>query len=380
MSLPALSKLLLLPGGDHPHHQSDLSSLNTDMTGAVNDSEILTLFLNKSAARSGETLRRYEREILRFSAWLYQDMGATYKEVRLKHLQMYLHHLQNLPDRWLKKGILPGQPERILFKAPIKPGKSTDQIIDVLSSFFSFLEKNRYTPGNPAVSLVRSGEKLARGTSIVRFFHEEEWQHLLNCLELHRQSERISESESARTRYIIMLGYGLGLRESELTGHSCNDIHPDIEGGYFLSILGKGRKRRQLPLNNKLIEEIKAFRQRFHYEGLLGDDFPLAPRTRKIQGKIGGLSSRGLRFWWQSFMDFCASQSNGMAVSNSLRASRFKAMPFHALRHTALTHLARQMDIEDLAIFAGHDSINTTSQYYHTEARRLKQMTETHFL
>lgn len=372
MNLPALSELLNLPGSDHQYNPS---SLSTDMTGAVNDSEILTLFLNKSAARSNETLRRYEREILRFSAWLYQDIGASYKEVRLKHLQMYLHHIQNLPDRWLEQGVLPGQPERILFKASIKPGKSTDQVIDVLSSFFSFLEKNRYTLGNPAVSLIRSGEKLARGTSTIRFFHEEEWQHLLNCLELQTQSEHVSKSESARTRYIIMLGYSLGLRESEMTEHSCNDIHPGIEGGYFLSILGKGRKRRQLPLNNKLIEEIRAFRHSVQCEGLSGDNFPLAPRTRRIQGKIGGLSSRGLRFWWQSFMDFCASESD-----NSQQATRFKVMPFHALRHTALTHLARHMKIEDLAIFAGHDSINTTSQYYHTEARRLKLMTETHFL
>ncbi|MGI9279834.1 MAG: tyrosine-type recombinase/integrase [Endozoicomonas sp.] len=370
MSLPALSELLRLPD------QQCLSpALSTDMTGAANDSEILTLFLNKAAARSGETLRRYEREILRFSAWLYQDMGVGYKDVRLKHLQMYLHHVQNLPERWLKKGVLPGQPERILFKAPIKPGKSSDQVIDVLSSFFSFLEKNRYTLGNPAVSLIRSGEKLARGTTTIRFFHEEEWQHLLNCLDLQMQSEQIPESESARTRYIITLGYSLGLRESELTGHSCNDIHPDIEGGYFLSVLGKGRKRRQLPLNHQLVEQIKAFRQRFHYEGLFGDDFPLAPRTRRVQGQLSGLSSRGLRFWWQNFMDFCA-----LRAQNSQQASRFTAMPFHALRHTALTHLARQMDIEDLAIFAGHDSINTTSQYYHTEARRLKKMTEAHYL
>ncbi|KEQ15089.1 tyrosine-type recombinase/integrase [Endozoicomonas numazuensis] len=370
MTLPALSELL---------HLSDLQSpspaMDTDMTGAANDSEILTLFLNKSAARSSETLRRYEREILRFSAWLYQDMAVGYKEVRLKHLQMYVHHVQNLPDRWLKKGVLPGQPERILFKASIKFGKSTDQVIDVLSSFFSFLEKNRYTHGNPAVSLIRSGEKLARGTSTIRFFHEEEWQHLLNCLELQKHNRQISESESARTRYIITLGYSLGLRESELTGHSCNDIHPDADGGYFLSVLGKGRKRRQLPLNHKLIEEIKTFRQRFHYEGLLGDDFPLAPRTRRIKGSLGSLSSRGLRFWWQKFMTFCASQTD-----NSQQAARFDVMPFHALRHTALTHLAQKMDIEDLAIYAGHDSINTTSQYYHTEAKRLRKMTETHYL
>ena len=46
-------------------------------------------------------------------------------------------------------------PRRILFKDSIKPGKSTDQVIDVLSTFFTFLERNRYTAGNPAASLVR---------------------------------------------------------------------------------------------------------------------------------------------------------------------------------------------------------------------------------
>ncbi|WP_062270901.1 tyrosine-type recombinase/integrase [Endozoicomonas arenosclerae] len=369
MSLPALSELL-----QFPIKEDDIVSSH-DMSGAANDSEILTLFLNKSAARSSETLRRYEREILRFTAWLYQDMSSGYKEVRLKHLQMYLHHIQNLPDRWLKKGVLPGQPDRILFKGSIRPGKSTDQVIDVLSSFFSFLEKNRYTLGNPAVSLIRSGEKQSRGNTVIRFFHEEEWRHLLHCLDLQAEDSSYSDYEAARTRYIIMLGYSLGLRESELTGHSCNDIHPDNDGGYFLSILGKGRKRRQVPLNQKLVNEIKAFRASYQYEGLLGDDFPLAPRTRRVNGKLAGLSSRGLRFWWQNFMRYCALQAE-----NNQMAERFLSMPFHAMRHTALTHLAQLMDIEDLAIFAGHDSINTTSQYYHTEARRLKKMTEAHFL
>ncbi len=59
---------------------------------------------------------------------------------------------------------------------------------------------------------------------------------------------------------------------------------------------------------------------------------------------------------------------------------RLECLPFHTVRHTALTHLAQKMDIEDLAIFAGHDSINTTSQYYHAEAARLKMMAADHHI
>ena len=347
-----------------------------NMAGAKNDNEVLILFLNKAGARSSETLRRYEREVIRFTAWLYQDMAIGYQDVRLKHLQLYLYHVQNLPERWLKAGVLPGQPTRILFKDSIKKGKSTDQIIDVLSSFFTFLEKNRYTYGNPAVSLIRSGEKQARGSTVIRFFHENEWQHVKHCLTTLPCNTPAKQRETARTRYIIQLGYSLGLRESELTNHTCNDIHQDMDGDFYLSILGKGRKRRQLPLNDGVLELIRLHRGQHDLQGISGDLFPLAPRTRSADNPIPqSLSPRGLRFWWQKFMQHCAAE-----ITNELVAERFLEMPFHALRHTALTHLARVMDIEDLAIFAGHDSINTTSQYYHTEAKRLKKMTAEHNL
>ncbi|WP_419834770.1 hypothetical protein [Endozoicomonas atrinae] len=40
---------------------------NDNMLGAKSDGEAMTLFLNKSGARSEETLRRYEREITRLT-------------------------------------------------------------------------------------------------------------------------------------------------------------------------------------------------------------------------------------------------------------------------------------------------------------------------
>ncbi|MRI34142.1 hypothetical protein EOPP23_14205 [Endozoicomonas sp. OPT23] len=378
MNLPVFDKEMaeILPAKQNrTDFRQSIPALADNLAGASNDSEILTLFLNKASARSSETFRRYERETVRFTAWLYKEMSSGYQQVRLKHLQMYLHHLQNLPEHWLKPGILSGQPERVLFRDSIKKGKSTDQIIDVLSSFFSFLERNRYTSGNPAVSLIRSGEKQARGSTVIRFFHDNEWQHVLSCLESMPENTDKQKKEKNRTRFILSLGYSLALRESELTGHSCNDIHPDAEGKLFISVLGKGRKRRQLPLNDSILQLIEQYRGIYGYNGITGDKFPLAPRTRKSAGALSNLSSRGLRFWWQGFMQYCAESCETDAV-----AQRFVEMPFHSLRHTALTHLARKMDIEDLAIFAGHDSINTTSQYYHTEAKRLRQLVSEHHL
>lgn len=350
------------------HHEND------NMMGANDDSEAVTLFLNKSGVRSEETLRRYEREITRLTAFLYLELRVGYKDVRLKHLQAYVKFIQNLPQRWLKSGLLPGQPSRIIFKSSVKPGKSTDQVIDVLSSFFSFLEKNRYTSGNPAASLIRSGEKVARGSTIIRYFYNNEWQFIKRCLARMPASTEREQLESARTRLILSLSYGLALRESELTGHTCSDIHPDNDNGYYLSVLGKGRKRRQIPLNKALQQQIINYRRMNGFSGLYGDDFPLAPKAHKADGLITSLSPRGLRYWWRSFMNDCQRKA-----TSDIKC-RLQELPFHALRHTALTHLAQKMDIEDLAIFAGHDSINTTSQYYHAESNRLKKMVVDHHI
>ena len=346
-----------------------------NMLGATSDSEAFTMFLNKSGARSAETRRRYERDIVRFTAYIYQELGIPYSAVRLKHLQTYLHFIQNLPSRWLQPGVLPGQPDKVLFRASIKTGKSTDQVIDVLSTFFGFLDSNRYIAGNPASSLVRSGEKTARGSKVVRFFHDQEWQHIKRSLASMPCTTHKEVLEANRTRFMVKLSYALALRESELTGHTCKDLHPDNQGGYFLSVLGKGRKRRNLPVNEPLKAAILEYRAFYRLTGLNGDTHPLAPRRRKTKGEIASLTPRGLRFWWQGFMQYCAMQTEDASLQH-----RLHRMPFHALRHTALTHLARKMDIEDLAIFAGHDSINTTSQYYHAEAHRLKNLTEHHQL
>ncbi|WP_299726664.1 site-specific integrase [uncultured Endozoicomonas sp.] len=363
----AVMELPPAPPQASPLHQDN-------MLGAKNDAEALQFYLQKAGARSKETLRRYDREITRFTAYLYLELKVSYQNVRLKHLQNYLTFIQTLPYHWTTQGILPGQPERVLFKSSIKPGKSTDQVIDVLSSFFSFLEKNRYITGNPTAALIRSGEKLARGNTVVRYFHDSDWEFIKKCID-HLPSNTIGQKmEAARTRYIIALGYGLALRESELTHHNCTDIHPDNDNGFYLSVLGKGKKRRHIPLNNQLRGTIMDLKQLYGIDSLYGDTFPLAPRHRMLNNTLCALSPRGLRQWWRTFMNRCA-----INAEPELKA-RLSTMPFHALRHTALTHLARKMDIEDLAIFAGHDSIQTTSQYYHAEASRLKRMSADHYL
>jgi integrase/recombinase XerD len=48
------------------------------------------------------------------------------------------------------------------------------------------------------------------------------------------------------------------------------------------------------------------------------------------------------------------------------RSARQKRLSFHILRHTIATHLLENgMNIENIALFLGHDSIATTQLYTH---------------
>lgn len=90
--------------------------------------------------------------------------------------------------------------------------------------------------------------------------------------------------ESARTRLILSLSYGLALRESELTGHTCSDIHPDNDNGFYLSVLGKGRKRRQVPLNKVLQQQIIEYRGMNGFSACTETPFPWHQKHAKPGG------------------------------------------------------------------------------------------------
>ena len=363
-------------------NESSLNSRNdftdqSNLLGAKNDYEAFALFIHRAGARSSETQRRYYREIYRFTVFLYEEIGISYPLVKMKHILVYFHFIQNLPDNWVNCTQIQDKPKMPLFHKSVLQGKSMDQIINVLSAFFSFLVKGKYIAGNPMASIVRSGETIAKGAKQVRYFYKDEWLYVKKCLSNPVDSYFWNEKEKKRTQYIITICYSLALRESELSQHGCEHLSYDDTIGCYVEIIGKGRKKRILPINKPLQEKILSYKLLFGITSLSGDNFPFSPKIRVCNSNNipSSLSSRGIRFWWGSFMKYCAQNTDNQDL-----ASRLLAMPFHALRHTALTHLAKSLRIEDLAIFAGHQSIHTTAQYYHVEVNRISNLTKNHVL
>ncbi len=365
-------------------HVFEPKAYSHNQLGVDYDEAALLLFLKRAKRRSHETFRRYTRELIRFTIFISKALYKEYRNITLLDVEKYVHFIQNPWTEWQKPGINKDKPEKVYFPYAIKPGSSTDQVITVLSSFFHYLQITGYNYGNPFAAFDKSGEKFAKGHGSPRFFFQDEWTFLLSTLQNYPENSKRMRHEKARLLYIFSLAYGTGLRESELSNHTCQDIKLDQDNHFILHIKGKGRRIRQLPVTPDMMKAINIYRHFNQLNDISSDLFPLAPTLYPVKKApdhsiyFTSMKARQIRHWFLQFMQHCAKAA--YLLNKPDLAERLLQKSFHSLRHTALSHLANKMKIEDLSIFAGHESIITTQQYYTPEKDKLKKLTQDHHL
>lgn len=157
-----------------------------------------------------------------------------------------------------------------------------------------------------------------------------------------------------RDRALLMVATQTGLRVSELVGLRCQDV--GLGTGAHVRCEGKGRKQRHTPLREDAIAMLRAWlRER------LGQ--PSDPVFPSIRG--GPLSRDGVeRIVARHF-------AVAQRVCPSLQ--RKKITP-HSLRHTAaMVLLQHGVDRSVIALWLGHESVETTEMYLHADLRVKEQ-------
>jgi integrase/recombinase XerC len=150
----------------------------------------------------------------------------------------------------------------------------------------------------------------------------------------------------ARDAAVLALLYGCGLRISEALGL----IRVDFGAGDVLTVTGKGRKQRMVPLLPQVQKLIAAYVALCPFD--LPDDGPLF-----VGAKGGPLSARIIQL--------------AMARLRGALGLPETATP-HALRHSFATHLlARGGDLRSIQELLGHASLATTQIYTEVDAERL---------
>jgi len=177
----------------------------------------------------------------------------------------------------------------------------------------------------------------------IEFLHREEIDALL-------AAPRLPTWVGRRDRALLLVGVQAGLRVSELIGLSCQDVVLGI--GAHVRCVGKGRKQRCTPLRSETAKTLKAWlRER---RGLPDD--PVFPSIR------GGRLSRDA-------IERRISKYAKIATLTCSSLKRKNVAP-HVLRHSAAMDLLQHgVDRSVIALWLGHESVETTQMYLHADMR-----------
>jgi integrase/recombinase XerD len=145
--------------------------------------------------------------------------------------------------------------------------------------------------------------------------------------------DRLAEKAKVKHRLIIRILSRTGLRVSELLSLKVEDV--DWENGFF-DIIGKGGKRRLVPVDNKTLEQLRNY-----------------IKWKKIE------SGNIFKITRQQVFNIC---------------KKYLGIKPHALRHSFAVHCIRNgMDIVKLKEILGHSFLSTTSIYLQFRIKDLKE-------
>jgi len=224
------------------------------------------------------------------------------------------------------------------WKAELTGASSTKATaVAIIKSLLGYAHRTGYLPFNVAVAVKTpkvAPDPDARGLTemqVASMVHEA---RKALAHEERRLRPRPRFLNSARRRlHLILWSYYSGCRVAEVAAARWEDLHARTDGDYNLSVLGKGRKRRTVPMPKRIIEEIAGGA----FEAKSGSVFPVGPR--QIQTVITALAE-------QAGIDLGVSP--------------------HWLRHAHASHAVdRGAPIHTVQGSLGHSSLSTTGRYLH---------------
>jgi integrase/recombinase XerD len=156
-----------------------------------------------------------------------------------------------------------------------------------------------------------------------------------------------------RDRTLLVLALQTGLRLSELIGLRCQDVV--LGQGAHVRCWGKGRKERCTPLRQDTVRALRAWLR----ERQAGPAEPLFPNARG-----GALSRDGVAYLLAKHV---------LTAQQQCVSLQQKRITPHVLRHSAAMDLLQHgVDRTVIALWLGHESVDTVSIYLHANLE-LKQ-------
>ena len=283
--------------------------------------------LSVEKGASSHTLEAYRRDCNRYATWLETHHVVDSDDVTSALISEFLTSLTT-------------------GEKPLAPS-SVNRTLAAVRGLHRFALKEQYAATDPATGLhgPQTGLSLPKALSI-------------NQVEM--LLEAASQAEPAvalRDRAFIELAYATGARVSELTQLAADDIAvgTDIT---FVTVTGKGRKQRLIPIGGPALEAVEAYLVRCRPH--------LASRAQHGTTALF-LNKRGRALSRQSAWQIISEAAQ--------RAQLDVAISPHTLRHSFATHLLEGgADVRVVQELLGHASVNTTQIYTKLTATTLRDV------
>lgn len=280
------------------------------------------LLLEKSL--SANSIEAYERDIRHLESFLTHDFPVlSLRAITPAHLKSFVKTVNEL-------GMAPASQARI---------------ISGVRAFFNYLMVEGIIEINPAELLEspRLGRKLPEVLSAA------EIDSMLAAIDL-------SEGMGHRSKAMIEVLYGCGLRVSELISLKISDLFFD-DG--FIKVTGKGNKERLVPIGSHAIEAVN-----WYVVGTRNHQ-----QVQQAARDILFLNNRGAKL--SRVMVFL------IIKKLAAQAGIHKTISPHTFRHSFATTLVEGgADLRAVQQMLGHESITTTEIYTHLDRRYLREVVE----
>jgi integrase/recombinase XerD len=293
-------------------------------------------WLKFQAARglAANTIEAYGRDLDSYLKFL-QSQNIPFESVIRPTIGAYVRSITDLPaPRVQKKGL---QARATLAHATLQ------QHLTVVRLFHDFLVEERICIRNPLRPAVAGRSFIQRQYRLPWIPNEDEWRTILE----------VCKQEPPRNRAMLAMSYDAALRREEICSLETTDIDPAHRMLRIRAEKTKNRTERIVPYSPATSELFSRY---------------LLIR-RELSRERGPLFlSESCRNHGQPITIWTWSK----AIARIAERCNLPGFTPHSLRHLCLTDLARaNWDIHEIATFAGHRSIQTTTLYIHLSGRDL---------
>lgn len=220
-------------------------------------------------------------------------------------------------------------------------GRSLQRLLSACRAFYRFLSREGWCTRNPALSV--QAPKAPR--RLPQTLDTEQVGALLDV--------KGDEPLDIRDRAMMELIYSSGLRVSELVGIELRDL--DLAEGE-ITVLGKGRKTRRLPVGRLAVEAIRAW-------------LPERNKLASPDETTLFVGQRGRRLTTRAV-------EQRLQQRGAEQGTQGRVYP-HRLRHSFASHMLESSgDLRAVQELLGHANISTTQIYTHLDFQHLMDVYE----